>query len=174
MNGYDRNWNDSEQLIRPFIFSQGEKLFLARRKLGSRRLWRHSYCAFSMLLPHVEPDLLDGLPPTVENISLRAGAPEGYSEGSRKTYQADIWKPVKPVAHAAAAAVLYWGSLHDLVEEQDENYQICNNQPFLATLFFENLFKDYILVTAEHLRLQIPTCSRFKITESETIRFVAG
>jgi hypothetical protein len=114
---YDGNWNGAEQLIRPFIFSQSEKLFLDTRKSGSRRLWRHSHCAFSMLLPHVEPDLLDGLPPTVENISLRAGAPEGYSEGSRKTYQSDVWKPVKPVAHAAAAAILYWGSLHDLVEE---------------------------------------------------------
>jgi hypothetical protein len=170
---YDRNWNDSEQLIRPSIFSQGEKLFLDTRKSGSRRLWRHSHCAFSMLLPHVEPGLLDGLEPSVENISLRAGGPEGYSQGSTKTYQSDVWAPVKPVAHAAAAAVLYWGCLHDLVEDQDENYQICNNQPFLATLFFENLFKDYMLVTAEHLRLQMPTCSRFKITESETVRFIA-
>lgn len=170
---YAPRWKEAEQLIRPLIFSQDEKLFRDTRKRGSRRLWQRCYCAFRMLLPQIEQELLGGLSPTVSNISMIAGEDEGYrGKGSEKTYLTKVWKPVKPVAHAAAAAALYWGSLHDLVDENDAHSELCKKQPFLASLFFENLFRDYILVTAENLRLQVPVCSRFNIKESETLKFV--
>ena len=76
------------------------------------------------------------------------------------------------MAHAAAAVMLFLGVLGDPDQDWDAGHQLCYQQPFLATLFYEDVFRDILLI-AEFLRLQVPNCDRFRIRENETIRFIA-
>jgi hypothetical protein len=102
----------------------------------------------------------------------RIEATRRYTDASQKTFEWDVWRPVKPVAHAAAAAVFSWLALQDPRHGWDERHQLCYDHSVLATLFYEDVFKDFVLRTAEHLRIQVPTCSRFQI--HETVRFAIG
>jgi len=170
----DKAWNESStDIIRPIIFSQPEKLYLTTYRRGSLLWWRRAQCACMMLLPHLVDELLDGLSPTVGNIALKATGPLGYSDGSHKTVESRVWKPTKPVAHAAAAAMYCFNVLDDPEQAWDEQHQLCYQQPFLATLFYEDVFRNILLRVAELLRLQVPSCDRFHIPECETIRFIA-
>lgn len=165
----DKAWNESEQKIRPTIFLQPEKLFLDSYRGGSLIWWRRAQCAFMMLLPHLVDELFGGSSYTVGNIvAILAGHTFGYSDGSHKTVEFRIWAPTKAVAHAAAAVMLYFGMLSDPAYEWDDEHILCYKQQFLATLFYEDVFRDLLLVTAL-LRLQVPSCERFHIRENETI-----
>jgi N-acyl-D-aspartate/D-glutamate deacylase len=126
-----------------------------------------------MLLPHLVNELLEGLSPTVGHIALRVADMFGYSTESHKTVEAKIWAPTKPIAHAAAAAMLCFSVLNDPEQGWDEQHQLCYQNPFLATLFYEDVFRSMLLRVAELLRLQVPSCDRFHIRECETIRFIA-
>jgi hypothetical protein len=170
----DPHWGRNEQAIRPNIFSQKERLFEDTRRSGGKRLWERCHCAFMMLLPHLVEELLEGLTPTVSHIALTACRIRGNQTTSQKTYEAKIWAPVKPVAHAAAAAMVSWVLLNDPEHGWDENHQLCYKQPVLATLFYEDVFRNFLLRIAELLRIQVPACSRFQIREADTIRFIAG
>jgi hypothetical protein len=127
-----------------------------------------------MLLPHMLDDLIGGLSPSVGNIALVAADMFGYSEGSQKTIESRIWGPTKPVAHAAAAVMLCLSVLNDPTQEWDEGHKLCYDQPFLATLFYEDVCENILLRIAELLRFQVPRCERFHIKENETIRFIPG
>jgi hypothetical protein len=168
----DRDWGDNEQAIRPKIFSWNETLYEKTRKDGGKKLWQHCHCAFMMLLPHLVKELLEGLTPAVGHIALTATRLRGNKD--QKTYEAKIWAPVKPVAHAAAAALVSWVVLEDPAQDWDASHQLCYKQPFLATFFYEDVFRNFLLQTAELLRMQVPGCSRFQIREADTIRFIAG
>jgi hypothetical protein len=97
----------------------------------------------------------------------------GYEEGSHKTIEAKIWRPVKPVAHAAAAASLSLTILRDTQQGWDEQRQLCAQQPFLATFFYDDVFTNVVLRMVEIMRLQLPNCERFKISAADTVRFAA-
>ena len=169
---FDQRWAQSKQAIRPIIFSQEEKLFQGTLRGGTKRLYERSHCAFVMLLPHLAKGLLGDEEPTVSNIASVVGEVFGYTDASQKTFEWDVWHPVKPVAHAAAAAVFSWLALQDPRHGWDERHQLCYDHSVLATLFYEDVFKDFVLRTAEHLRIQVPTCSRFQI--HETVKFAIG
>jgi hypothetical protein len=169
----DKDWNQSaDASIRPLIFSQPEKLFLKTYERGGKIWWRRGIYASMMLLPHLALED-DGLPPTVTNITLAACRSFGYAGGSQKTIESRFWSPTKPIAHAAAAAMLWFSLLPDPEHEWDDDHRLCLQQPFLATLFYEDVFRQ-VLLTAEYLRLQLPACDRFHIREGETIQFIAG
>ncbi|HEV3160093.1 MAG TPA: hypothetical protein VGZ89_08925 [Xanthobacteraceae bacterium] len=170
----EKDWNESPDTgIRPAIFSQPEQLFLKTYRLGTRRWWRRAQCAFMMLLPDLVHELFSGLPYTVGNAALMAADQFGYSMGSQKTVESRIWAPTKPVAHAAAAVMLCLGVLDDPEQEWDDTHSLCNKQRFLATLFYEDVFKNLVLLPAENLRFQMPGCERFQIKGKDTIRFIA-
>jgi hypothetical protein len=168
----DRDWGDNEQAIRPKSFSRNETLYEKTRKDGGKKLWQHCHCAFMMLLPHLVEELLEGLTATVGHIALTATRIRGNKD--QKTYEATIWRPTKSVAHAAAAALVSWVVLNDTEQGWDDWHQLCYKQPVLATLFYEDVFRNFVLGPAEQLRLQVPGCSRFQIREADTIRFIAG
>jgi hypothetical protein len=170
----DKEWNDSpDNGIRPVIFSQPEQLYLKTYRRGSLIWWRRMQCAFMMLLPNLVDTLFEGLPYTVGNTALTAAVQFGYSTGSQKTVESRIWAPTKPVAHAAAAVMVCLGILDDPKQEWDDEHSLCNKQRFLATLFYEDVFKSLVLLPAEYLRFQMPSCERFQIAGKDTIRFIA-
>jgi hypothetical protein len=170
----DSTWNESAKDIRPIIFSQPEKLFLDTYRRGGKIWWRRAQYASMMLLPHMLGPLFDGLQPSVGNTSLVAARIFDYEVGSQKTIESRIWAPTKPIAHAAAATLLCLNVLNDPAQEWDEEHDLCYRQPFLATLFYEDVFTSMVLRVSELLRDQISRCERFRILESDTIRFVAG
>jgi len=170
----DPDWEySSDASIRPIIFSQPEQLFSKTYRRGSLIWWKRAQCAGMILLPRMlGDDFLDGLPPSVGNIALRGAHALGYKDGSHKTIESRIWGPTKPVAHAAAAVMLWLSVLKHPDQEWDKNHELCYRQPFLATLFYEDVFRDMLLV-AELLRIQLPGCRRFQIRAGDTVRFVA-
>jgi hypothetical protein len=172
----DQQWNESTDMIRsirPLVFSQPEKLFERTYERGSTIWWERARCACMMLLPQMELVDLDGLAPNVGNIALVLGRELGYSDESQKTIESKIWARTKPVAHAAAAVMLSFGLLPNPKQEWDEDHPLCYQQPFLATLFYEDVFRMIVLRMAELMRLQLPSCTRFRIREDETIQFIA-
>lgn len=169
----DKAWKESQQNIRPVIFSQPEQLFLTTYRRSTKILWRRMEFARVMLLPYLEEGLFGALPFTVSNTTLVIGDALGYGEGSGKTIEATIWARVKPVAHAAAAASLCLTILPDQRQEWDEQHQLCARQPFLATFFYEDVFTNMLLWMAEIMRLQLPNCERFEISAVDTVRFAA-
>ena len=173
---HDKDWNLTEQVIRPTIFSQPEELYLNTYKRGSTILWRRAQCAFMMLLPHLVDPLFGEIRSarrySVGNIALAACHAFGYSTESQKTVESRVWAPTKPVAHAAAAFFLCLGAMRNPAQEWDDEHKLCVQQPFLATLFYEDVFRDLVLFPTDFLRLQMPSCRRFNIRERDTIRFI--
>lgn len=170
---FDKEWNQStDNMIRPIIFSQPENLFLKTYRRGSLIWWRRAQFAFMMLLPDLVDKFFGGLPYTAGNVALVAGGKFGYSTGSQKTVELRIWRPTKPVAHAAAAIMLCFGLLDDPKHGWDDEHKLCQKQKFLATLFYPDVFESLILFPAEYLRLQLPSCERFQIRENDTVRFI--
>lgn len=168
----DKKWNESiEGPIRPIIFSQSQKVFEKTYQDGSNTWWRRGICAATILFPDLMEELLDGLAPTVGNLVGMLGNRWGYSESSGKTIESRIWRPTKPVAHAAAAAIYTLSILDDSKHEWDGERQLCYQQPFLATLFYEDVFRNILLHLTSNLYLQVPSCRRFKIASGDMINF---
>ena len=119
-----------------------------------------------MLVPHLLEDEIGGLSPTVGNIAVAAGAKLGYSAESQKTVESRVWAPVKPVAHVAAAAMLLHSILDWPLEGlfDDGKHPLCFRQPMLATLFYDDVVRKYLLPMAEAFRVQLPSCNRFQIS----------
>jgi hypothetical protein len=67
--------------------------------------------------------------------------------------------------------MLWLSVLKDPDQAWDKNHELCYRQPFLATLFYEDVFRNMLLV-AELLRIQLPHCRRFLIRAEDTVRFV--
>jgi len=168
----DKEWNESaDEVIRPIIFSQPEKLYWRTYTRGSDRWWRRGKYAAMMLMPDKLDELFGGLAPTVGNVAGLLGAQLGYSEGSQKTIESRIWAPTKPVVHAAAAVMYCLANLKDPDHEWDNEHQLCYQQPFLATLFYPDVFQSILMHLTNLLYLQAPTCRRFKIRERDMINF---
>ena len=161
----------SKGRFRPIIFSQPQKLFEKTYRDGSITWWRRGICAAMILLPDLMEELLDGLAPTVGNLVGILGEKWGYSESSGKTIESRIWRPTKPVAHAAAAAIFTLSILNDFEHGWDGGHQLCYQQPFLATLFYEDVFRNILLHLTSNLYLQVPSCRRFKIDNGDMINF---
>ena len=172
----EKSWNeraDMKPSIRPIVFSQPESLWLKIYTRGATILYRRLVLALMML----KPQLLDEMSmfsPTVSNVVTAAAAKLGYSDGSQKTIEARVWAPLKPVVHMAAAAMELMGTF-DWCRQlwNEERYPLCYRQPLLATLFYDDIVREYLLPVAELYRLQLPSCERFEIREENTIRFVA-
>jgi hypothetical protein len=80
------------------------------------------------------------------------------------------YKAYRPRGGRSYALVFH---LPDSAHEWNDDHRLCLQQPFLATLFYEDVFRQ-VLLMAEYLRLQLPACDRFYIREGEGIQFIAG
>jgi hypothetical protein len=81
-----------------------------------------------MLLPHLVDSILADIRSSrrysVGNIALAATQMFKYSPESQKTVESRIWRPTKPVAHAAAAFFLCLGELKRREQEWGEGYRL--------------------------------------------------
>jgi len=129
----------------------------------------HLRAAFTGVLEKV-----DGLQPTVGNMLDLARwnltdcgwKPDSDSNSTAKT---KLWKPTRPVVHAAAAFLVIsseWLSRKEGAGFRMSNavFLTINNVPILLSIMF----------LSELFRFALPSIKNFKITEDESIRFLWG
>jgi hypothetical protein len=165
------DWAQQLQLIRPAYFSGPEKQQDNILKHGTHRLNRHLVAIEHIVVPHLRSldtkrhHLLKGYEPTVANMSLLALTKLGWKSGeSVSTFKSKAWKPSRPIAHAAAAYIV-WDTV--LWKKWKGNPQVNRKMAFL-------LLPEYVetvVEISEHFRGELKKISRFKIPDEELIRF---
>jgi hypothetical protein len=168
----DPEWRQGLQLIRPAYFSGADNLHDRILRDGNKRLERRCIVAQIVVLPHLRRfdtgriHKVEGFFPNFANMVALATAELGLSEGSVDTVANRDWRPVKPVAHAMCAYVVWnqilwtmWGRNKDVDRK-------------LAFLMLPEYVEEVIQV-AEHFRSQVCQIAEFNVHEDETIRLAA-
>jgi hypothetical protein len=164
-------WAQDFQLIRPAYFSGSEKEHDSILKRGMKRLEHRLAAAQFIVMPHLRaidtgrPQKVDGFVPTVNNTTILAGAYLGMKSGSQATVKSKVWKPSKPVVHAACAYVVW----HQILWDKWGRNPKADKE--LAFLILPEMVEEVVEI-AEIFRGQLADISQFKIQDNETIRFV--
>lgn len=167
----DPDWAKGPQVIRPAYFTGSDVLHSRVLRRGTMKLNQRLAIAKFLVIPHLRAidtgrtARQDGLPATVENMSILAGNFLGLSEGSAKTVQSRLWKPSKPIVHAMCAYVIWsdvlwkkWGRNPDADKQ-------------FAFMLLPELVEEVVEI-AEEIRQQLFQIEQFTIPEHETIKLV--
>ena len=163
-------WAQNLQLIKPAYFSGSEKQHDGILKRGMKKLKHRLAAAQFIVMPHLRaidtgrPQRVEGFVPTVDNMTILAAGYLGMGSGSQSTVKSKVWKPSKPVVHAACA-YLVWQMLWDKWGRNPK----ADKQ--LAFLMLPEMVEEVVEI-AELFRCQLADISQFKIQDHETIRFV--
>jgi hypothetical protein len=171
----DPQWKVTPKLIRPSVFAPNEKTFYHDLHDGLETLRRHLTTASLILHPHFESlktgkplPKIDGLPPTVDNVTQVMARREGWDEvQSQSTFESRVWNAVKPVAHLAFCF------FHKVCMRRNQSpsgrthgmLESINPYPDEETL------RD-ILRISELFRRHLPKITLLRFHEDETIQFV--
>ena len=164
-------WAQNLQLIRPAYFSGSEKQHDSILKRGMKRVKHRLAAAQFIVMPHLRaidtgrPQKVDGFVPTVNNMTILAAGYLGMESGSQATVKSKIWKPSKPVVHAACAYVVW----HQILWNKWGRNPKADKQ--LAFLILPEMVEEVVEI-AEVFRGQLADISQFKIQDNETIQFV--
>ena len=128
----DPEWAQGLQLIRPAYFSGADDVHDRILRDGNKRLERRCIVAQIVVLPHLRRfdtgriHKVESFIPTFANMIALATAELGLSEGSVDTVANRDWRPVKPVAHAMCAYVVwieFSGQCGDVTKTLIENWR---------------------------------------------------
>ena len=168
----DTVYAQNPQNIRPEIFLRDEKVYQKTCARGSELLAKRVLCATYLILPQFRdgPTPIPGFEPTVDNLIGALADRVGQSRESRKTIADRLWRPTKPVAHAALA----YGHVLSLGWETKGRYDadrwLMNINPTLAMFFYPGWIRIAV-GHAERFRQLLPDFGQFKIREQDTVRF---
>jgi hypothetical protein len=160
------------QIIRPAYFSGSDREHRAILARGTKRLQGRFAVARFIAMPHFReidtgrPTRVESLLPTVNNMAVLAALHLKMSEESFTTVKSKIWKPSKPIIHAATAYIV-WDEI--LWEKWGRNPKVDRQLAFL-------ILPEYVGEVAEiseEFRSQLAVIKQFTILEEETIRFTA-
>jgi hypothetical protein len=165
-------WASTLQQIRPWIFSYKDTAYHKTLSIGFNILYRRMATSLFMIQPHLysllnekTPSHINGFAPTVGNVAAHLMHEFGWDGDSEATFKSRIWRPTKPVAHAAyVVSVRFFGATQ--------------SKPFDRRKLLDALFpqKNEILgmiALSEQVRLKLPQIKQFRIREEETFRFEA-
>lgn len=165
----DPEWAQGLQIVRPAYFSGTDKLHEKVLAAGNKRLQRRSVIVQHVVLPHLRKfdtgrdHTVAGFVPTFDNMITQATAKLGLESGSTSTVAARDWAPLKPVAHAICAYLVWseilwpmWGRNADADRK-------------LAFLILPEYVEEVVQL-AEHFRLQVCNIRAFEIRDEQTIR----
>ncbi len=164
-------WAQNLQLIRPAYFSGSDKQHDSILKRGMKKLKHRFAAAQFFLMPHLRaidtgrPQRVKGFVPTVNNMAIQAAGYLNMGIGSQATVKSRVWKPSKPVAHAACAYVVW----HQILWDKWGRNPKADKQ--LAFLILPEMVEEVVEI-AEVFRGQLADISQFKIQDNETIQFV--
>jgi|SRR5580692_1983749 hypothetical protein len=170
---HDAKWREELALIRPGYFSGSDKDHESTIKRGNKRLNERLVAAFYVALPHfraaesgkmLRRHWIEGLSPTVNNMSQLAALHLGLSIESTSTFKSKMWAPSKPVIHAAAA-VHAWQDFYWAKQGRDPNAD-----RKIAMMLLPDMVKEVVEIS-EELRGMLPQIDQFTIREDETIKF---
>lgn len=165
----DRNWAQNLQIIRPAYFSGDDRLHERILHNGNKRLERRMIIAQLVVLPHLRKfdtgrtHKPEGLDPTLKNMLVLAAAELGLSESTVNTMANRDWRPVKPVAHAMCAYVVWSTILWEMWERKAS----VNRK--LAFLMLPEYVAEVVEIS-EHFRPQVCSIADFHISEEQTVR----
>jgi len=171
----DPQWRFTPRLIKPFVFAPNEQTFRRDLSFGLETLRKHLITATLILLPHLQsfrtgkkPQTIEGLSPTVDNITQIIAGLEGWDEvESQSTFETRAWSPVRPVAHLAFCIFfkLFGRLASDTAGQSKTMFDIISPYPDEESL-------HDILRTSESVRSILPKLRHLRFTEDETIQFV--
>ncbi len=157
------------QALKPGFFIMGTDEARRVLKEGSICIRDRMTAAAWRLLPFIKQKLIgieikvEGLRLTAENMAIFAADDLGWKEGNESNVKTRIFKPTRPVIHAAAAlanAHLLWR-------------QHFPRRPFtVGYLLRDRLLLETIVHSAETCRELLPKLANPKISEQETIQFI--
>jgi hypothetical protein len=168
----DEKWARGLQLIRPAYFSGPDSMHNKILAEGSKRLNRRRLVAYTVLLPHLRKfdtgrvHRVEGFLPTFENMISLATTKLGLSPGSVDTVKHRDWRPVKPVAHAICAHIVWDSILWKMWGRKPDADRA------MAFLMLPEYVQEVVDI-AEHFRQQVCEVDEFKIREDQTIRLVS-
>jgi hypothetical protein len=174
----NHEWGRSLQQIRPYIFSDEQKIYERNLRQGMQRLNYRLPAASLMLLAHldkfaqpgklrVHPHNVGGLDPSVENICFLLKADFGLKGENVSNFKSKVWGPTRPVCHVALVL-----TLHGILS-------FPRSHRSGASIPLEFLFPPAdalpaLLRTAEAYRVLLPSISQFRIKEERTIKFISS
>lgn len=165
-------WAQTPQLIRPAYFSGPEKQIDACLRRGNKRLHHRFAAAQFFLMPHLRAietghlQKVAGFEPTVNNMAHQILDFLNWKGDSYSTVKTKIWKPTRPVAHAAAAIIVWeqvlwkkWGRNPNA----DKQLALCILPEYVGE----------VVDISEYYRSMLPEIKQFTIREEETVKFSA-
>lgn len=166
-------WAQEPQWIRPAYFSGDEKQFDARLRRGNKKLKERFAAAQFFLIPHLravetgEPARkVQGFEPTVNNMAHQVLDFLDWKGDSHSTVKTKVWKPSRPVAHAAAALIVWkevlWGKW-GRNPEVDKLFALCMLPEYVAE----------VIEVSEYYRGMLADIKQFTIRDEETVKFSA-
>jgi hypothetical protein len=171
----DPSWALNEQAIRVDVFMRYNNDWLKNFSKGLRRFNHRLIVAQYLVMPQLyeltsERTLkVDGFEPNVENLcELAMAFMRSKSQDDQRNLKTRVWKPSRPVVHAAAAFALWKLARQELPEHLNP---LGNMDPFFACLSSPQSLK-FVLVASEIFRHQMPSLQRFKVKEEDTIQFL--
>jgi hypothetical protein len=166
----DPEWAQQRQPVRPVVFTGQDAQHERNLRLGSTLLNKRFAAAQFILMPHLYAastgrlPTVDGFYPTVKNMAFKTMDLLGWEGNQTSTLMTKVWKPTRPVAHAASAFV-YW---------HEELYEEFGHEPNvdkrLAFLLFPKMVEEVVKVS-ERFRSLLPQIDQFCICDTETIEF---
>jgi hypothetical protein len=164
-------WAQTPQLIRPAYFSGPEKLIDACLRRGNKKLKHRLAAAQFILMPHLRAidtghlEKVGGFEPTVNNMAHQILDFMDWHGDSASTVKSKIWKPSRPVVHAAAALVVW----HQVLWEKWGRNPNVDKQFALCIL---PQYVEEVVQISEEFRAQLSDIKQFTIRDDETIKFV--
>ena len=164
----DGDWGAKNQPIKPIYFLEEEKVAHSTLKRGLTKLRHRVNTATFLTLPKFAGlERVEGLPTSIKEMSVLAMPELGMKGETASTYKSKIWKPSRPVTHAAAAFVAL---SRYFFEESDWS------GTFQTMVYWFLLYPDdfqELLLLAEKFRQEVGNIGGFPIPEDETIQFLA-
>lgn len=172
----DPDFTTEAQPIPPAIFLVDKATYRRYLKSGNKILNERLVTVNWIVMPHLKAvisgklEKVEGYEATVENLSALAMDNLGWKGDSSSTLKSRVWRPSKPVAHAAAA-LLVWRQQtweQELVpafpDDKHDFFHLCLELPFVISEIVE---------LSEEFRLRLPLVEKFTIKEEDTIQFIA-
>jgi hypothetical protein len=169
----DEEWASAPQLFRPAYSTIGDEMAADAMKAGFAQLDRRFVAAQRLFMPFAKqhevghPITVGGFAVSVNNMANLALGDLDLGPGSIGLVKSTVFKPSRPVLHAAAALVFFQRLLVNI-----------DPGDFARVILYDTAALVQVVQKAEEFRVLLPRLSAMSpkkpILDEETIQFVLG